>query len=101
MDNSRIAVAEVQSLFINSQWVKPISGLYFSTINPATEEAITQVPQAGERETDLAVAAARRAFDAGPWSRMKPLERGKVIFRIADVVEKQLEELSLIESLDT
>ena len=101
MDNARTAVAEVQSLFIDSQWVKPDSGRYFSTINPATEEAIAQVPQAGERETDLAVAAARRAFDTGPWSRMKPLDRGKMISRIADVVEKQLEELSLVESLDT
>ena len=62
MDNAGTAIAEVQSLFINSQWVKPDSGRYFSTINPATEEAITQVPLAGERETDLAVAAARRAF---------------------------------------
>ena len=100
MDNAGTAIAEVQSLFINSQWVKPDSGRYFSTINPATEEAITQVPLAGERETDLAVAAARRAFETGPWGKMKPGERGKILYRLAAQVEKQAEELALVESLD-
>src|SRR3990172_6452780 len=98
MDNARTAVAEVQSLFINSQWVKPDSGRYFSTINPATEEAIAQVPQAGEREADLAVEAARRAFEKGPWGKMKPGGRGKNPYRVAEQVEKQLEELALVES---
>lgn len=90
-----------RELFIDGQWVKPAANKYFTTINPATEEGIVEVAQAAEQEADLAVAAARRAFDKGPWARMKPTERGKIIFRIAAVVEQQLEELALVESLDT
>lgn len=100
MGISSTAMPEVQSLFIDNKWVKPDSGRYFSPINPATEEAITQVPQAGERDTDLAVAAAHRAFEKGPWGKMKPTERGKILYRVAEQVEKQLEELALVESLD-
>src|SRR5574341_1346775 len=96
---SKIA-SKPRELFINGQWVKPGAGRYFASINPATEEAITEVALAGEREADLAVAAARRAFDQGPWARMKPLERGKKLFRLAEVVEQEAEELALIESLD-
>ncbi len=101
MEAAKKVVGELQDLFINGQWVKPASGRYFAPINPATEEPITQVAQASEKEVEAAVTAARRAFDQGPWSRMKPLDRGKRIFRIAEVMEQQAEELSLIESLDT
>lgn len=93
--------AERKKLFIGGAWVEPDSARYFATINPATEEPIAQVARAGEREVDLAVAAARRAFEQGPWATMKPVERGKAIFRIAEVMERQAEELGLIESLDT
>jgi acyl-CoA reductase-like NAD-dependent aldehyde dehydrogenase len=101
MEAAKKVVGESQNLFINGQWVKPASGRYFAPINPATEEPITQVAQAGEQEVDGAVAAARKAFDQGAWPRMKPLDRGKRIFRIAEVMEQQAEELGLIESLDT
>ncbi|MBI2987225.1 MAG: aldehyde dehydrogenase family protein [Deltaproteobacteria bacterium] len=101
MEPAKKVAGERKELFIDGQWVKPATGQYFTPINPATEEGITEVPLAGERETDLAVTAARRAFEEGPWSTIKPLERGKKIFRIAEVMEQQAEELSLIESLDT
>lgn len=96
----KIAV-ETKKLFIDGRWIEPESGRYFATINPATEESIAEVPKAGEREADLAVAAARRAFEQGPWAEMKPVERGKRIFRIAEIMEQRAEEMSLVESLDT
>jgi acyl-CoA reductase-like NAD-dependent aldehyde dehydrogenase len=100
MELANKIASKPRELFINGQWAKPSAGKYFASINPATEETITEVALAGEREADLAVAAARRAFDQGPWARMKPLERGKKLFRLAEVVEQEAEELALIESLD-
>jgi len=92
---------EPGKLFINGQWVEPSSGESFATINPATEEPILRVGKATEREVSLAVEAARRAVDSGPWGEMKPMERGKALFRLADVVERRGDELALAESLDT
>jgi aldehyde dehydrogenase (NAD+) len=88
-------------LLINGQWVEG-SGRAFDTINPATGEALTQVAEANERDVDLAVAAARKAFEDvnGPWRKMSASERGKVLWRIADLVEKNIDELAELETLD-
>ncbi len=101
MDLAKKIEGGPRQLFIDGQWLKPTSGRSFATINPATEEDITQVAEAGNPEADLAVTVARRALEQGPWSEMKPAERGKKLFRIAEIMEEQAEELSLIESLDT
>ena len=88
-------------LLINGQWVEG-SGKAFDSINPATGEVLTQVAEATERDVDLAVAAARKAFEdlSGPWRKMSASERGKVLWRIADLVEKNIDELAELETLD-
>ena len=88
-------------LLISGQWVEG-SGKAFDTINPATGEVLTQVAEASEKDVDQAVAAARKAFEdtAGPWRKMSASERGKVLWRIGDLVEKNIDELAELETLD-
>jgi len=88
-------------LLINGQWVEG-SGKAFDTINPATGEVLTQVAEASEKDVDRAVAAARKAFEdtAGPWRKMSASERGKVLWRIGDLIEKNIDELAELETLD-
>src|ERR1041385_5403703 len=87
-------------LLINGQWSE--SNRSFDTFNPATGEVLTQITEAGAQEVDQAVAAARKAFDdvAGPWRKMSASERGKVLWRIADLIEKNIEELAELETLN-
>ena len=88
-------------LLINGQWVEG-SGKAFDTINPATGEVLTQVAEASARDVDQAVAAARKAFEdaAGPWRKMSASERSRVLWRIADLIEKNIDELAELETLD-
>jgi acyl-CoA reductase-like NAD-dependent aldehyde dehydrogenase len=88
-------------LLIGGKWVEG-SGQAFDTINPATGEVLTQVAEASEKDVELAVAAARRTFEdlSGPWRKMSASERGKVLWRIADLVEKNIDELAELETLD-
>jgi acyl-CoA reductase-like NAD-dependent aldehyde dehydrogenase len=88
-------------LLINGQWVDG-SGHGFDTINPATGEVLTHIAEASERDVDQAVSAARKAFDdvAGPWRKMSASERGKVLWRISDLLEKNIDELAELETLD-
>ena len=94
-----IKVAKRYDLFIGGDFVKPESGKYFATINPATEERLSRVAVAGEADVDRAVKAARKAYN-GPWSRMKPADRGKYIYRIARIIQERAREFAAIESLD-
>src|SRR5437016_12851747 len=88
-------------LLINGQWTEG-SGKPFDTVNPATGEVLTQVAEASAKDVDQAVSAARKAFDevAGPWRKMSASERGKVLWRIADLVEKNIDELAELETLN-
>jgi acyl-CoA reductase-like NAD-dependent aldehyde dehydrogenase len=88
-------------LLIDGQWVEG-SGRPFDTINPATGEVLTQVAEATKADVDRAVASARKAFEdpAGPWRKMTASERGKVLWRIADLIDKNIEELAELETLD-
>lgn len=87
-------------LLIGGEWVA--TGKTFDTINPATGEVITQVAEAGPAEVDRAVKAARKAFDerGGPWQKMSASERGKLLWRLADLLEKNIEEFAELETLD-
>jgi len=87
-------------LLIDGQWVE--GSKKFETINPATGEALTQVAEASASDVDRAVSAARRAFEDrnGAWRKMSASERGRLIWRLADLVEKNLEELAELETLD-
>ena len=86
--------------FIGGRYVDAVTGETFETVNPATGKVITKVAAGGEKDVDVAVAAARNVFEAGDWSRMMPRERKKVLLRWADLIEKHKEELALIETLD-
>jgi len=94
-----IKVKKRYGLFIGGDFVAPEKGRYFDTINPANEAKLSRVAMASELDVDKAVKAARKAY-AGPWSRMKPKERGKYIYRIARIMQERAREFAAIESLD-
>jgi phenylacetaldehyde dehydrogenase len=87
-------------LLIDGQWVDAKEGKTFAVFDPSTGGQIAQVAEGGPADIDAAVIAARRAFEDGPWSRMKPTERGKLVWRLGDLLEKHADELAEIESLD-
>ena len=94
-----IQLKEKYELYINGKWVKPSSGKYFDTINPATEKKIASVAEANAKDVDLAVKAARNAYDK-IWRKMPSSERSKYIYRIARIMQEKARELAIIESLD-
>jgi phenylacetaldehyde dehydrogenase len=88
-------------LLIDGEWVAAASGRTFDTINPATEEKLAEVAHGEKEDIDRAVRAARQAFAYdSPWRRMSPSARGKLIWRIGDLIEQHVEELAMLESLD-
>jgi len=97
---ARPAKVADQLLLIDGKWRPSVSGKTFETVDPATNQVICRVAEGDDADIDLAVAAARRAFDSGPWSRMSGSERGRLIYKLADLVEKHQEELAALESLD-
>ncbi len=94
-----IRLQKQYELFINGKFVKPNSGKYFDTINPATEEKISSIAEANEKDVDLAVKSARTAYDK-TWSKMPAKERAKYIYRIARLIQERARELSVIETMD-
>ena len=86
--------------FIDGQWRPAVSGKTFETINPATEQVICEVAEGDKADIDAAVQAARKAFERGPWSRMDARDRGRVMFRLADLIENEIDELAALETLD-
>src|SRR5215467_8155785 len=75
-------------LFIGNDWVDPVDGGEFETYNPATGEVIAKVAAAGPADVDRAVKAARRALESGPWAKMDAAERGRLLYKLADLFEK-------------
>src|SRR6202451_1526329 len=92
--------ATPRKLFIDGQWTDAASGQTFETPNPATGETLATVAEGDAEDIDRAVRAARRAFEDGPWSRMTPSDRGRVIWRIGDLILDHVEELAQLETLD-
>jgi acyl-CoA reductase-like NAD-dependent aldehyde dehydrogenase len=88
-------------VFVGGQWRPPASGETYATINPATEEVSAQVAKGDERDIDLAVQAARRAFDQGPWPRMAAAERARVLWKLADLITANVDEMARLESINT
>jgi aldehyde dehydrogenase (NAD+) len=94
-------VLEIRNqLFIANEWTPARSGQTFEAINPSTEEILTQVARGGPEDIDDAVAAAREAFE-GPWRRVKPEERGRLLYRVARELEARINEFAELETLDT
>ncbi len=87
-------------MLIDGRFVTAVSGKTFPVYNPATGEIIAQVPEAEAEDVNRAVSAARRAFDEGPWSRTTPSQRGQLLWRLASLLEANLDEFAEIESLD-
>jgi aldehyde dehydrogenase (NAD+) len=94
-----VNIAPSYGLFINGEFVEPQSGAFFKTVNPATEEVLSEVAEAGQADVDAAVKAARRAYDK-TWSRMSGKDRGKYLFRIARLIQERSRELAVLESID-
>ena len=94
------ASVKSNKLMINNEWVDPVDGGTFDTINPATGEVIAKVAAAGPKDVDLAVKCARKALDTGVWSRMDAADRGKLLFKLADRIEQEAGELAMLESLN-
>jgi len=86
-------------LFINGQFVDSASGETLATLNPHDNSIITEVSMAGKEDVDKAVTAAEKAFPA--WSRMAAMDRGRILLKLADLIESNSEELARLESLDT
>lgn len=93
-------VSQVHHLYIDGKFVPAASGKTFPVFNPATGEVIARVPEAEQEDVDRAVAAARRAFDDGKWTRLAPSLRGRLLWKLADLLEQNLEEFAEIESFD-
>jgi phenylacetaldehyde dehydrogenase len=93
-------VAKTRQMLINGKWVDAASGKTFPTYNPATGEVLAKVAEGDKEDINRAVAAARAAFETGPWRKLTPSERGRMIWKLADLVEKRGEEFAQLESLD-
>lgn len=99
-EQARVPKIRHTQCFINGAWVPAKSGKTFETVNPATEEVLAEVAEGDAADVDAAVQAARAALESGPWSRMDARDRGRLLYRLADLIEEELDELAVLESLD-
>ena len=93
-------LSQTHRLFINNEWVEPQSGQTIDVINPATGKVIAKAAAGGAADVDRAVRAARAAFESGPWPSMPPVERAKLLWRLADGIEAAADEIAYVVSLD-
>ena len=89
-----------RQMLINGKWVNSLSGKTFPSYNPATGEVLARVAEGDKEDIDLAVKAARAAFENGPWRKMSASQRGRLIWKIADLIDANKEELAELEMLD-
>ena len=95
-----VSIRAATQLLINNEWVPSESGKTFPTYNPATGEEIAQVAEADAADVDKAVKAARFALERGPWRKTSASERGRLLNRLADLIEQNADELAALETLD-
>jgi acyl-CoA reductase-like NAD-dependent aldehyde dehydrogenase len=97
---SSIATAQAQryKMFVNGDWVVSDSGKTFPVYDPSTEEVIAEVPDSNAKDVDRAVAAAKDAFENGPWGSSAAQERGRVLFKLADAVRQNAAPLAELEA---
>jgi acyl-CoA reductase-like NAD-dependent aldehyde dehydrogenase len=101
MESSMQSAQGVYRLYIDGAWIDSVSGKTFAVVDPSTEEVMAQVSEAGAEDVDLAVRAARRAFDEGPWASSTPMIRAQVLFKLAAKVREQLASLAEVEAINT
>jgi aldehyde dehydrogenase (NAD+) len=94
------SIPRISALFIGDQWVNSVSGKTFAAIDPATGETLCQVAEADGADVDRAVQAARKALESGPWRGMDAADRGRLLCKLADLVEAQAADLAALESLN-
>ncbi|MDN5873026.1 MAG: aldehyde dehydrogenase family protein [Sinobacteraceae bacterium] len=99
-DNVKQFIGKPRQMLIGGQWVNSESGETLDVFNPATDEVIAKVQSANAADVDKAVKAARKAFETGPWGKMLPAERQRIIWKIGELIEEHTEELAQLESLD-
>ena len=93
-------IATTRKMLIDGKWVEAVSDKTFPVYNPATGEVMAQVAEGDKEDIERAVRAARKAFDGGPWRKMTPSQRGRLINNLADLLEQHGEEFAQLESLD-
>src|SRR5258707_5503161 len=93
-------IEKPRKMLINGKWVNAASGKTFPSYNPATGEVLAQVAEADREDINQAVKAARGAFEHGPWRRMTASERGRLGWKLADLLDKKIEEVAYLEALD-
>src|SRR5262245_2363683 len=96
----RFVKTPARKMLVDGKWVDAASGKTFETFNPATGEVLARVAEGDAEDIERAVKAARRAFDAGAWPAMAPNDREKLLLRVADLIDKNAEELAQLETLD-
>src|SRR3974377_1207313 len=96
----KVSQSHQTKLLVDGKWRDSASGKMFETINPATEEVIAEVAEGDAADIDLAVKAARKAFDSGPWRKMDARDRGRLMNKLADQIEEHIDELAELETLD-
>src|SRR4051812_7466734 len=89
-----------RGLFIGGAWVDAAGGGTIPVVDPSTGEQIFEIAEGTAADVDAAVAAAREAFEHGPWNQLSPSERGRIVWRIAELIEEHGEELALLETVD-
>jgi phenylacetaldehyde dehydrogenase len=99
-DKVQSFISRTHKMLINGKWVEALSGQTFATYNPATGEVLAHVAEGNHEDIDRAVKAARSAFETGRWFQLTPSERGRLIWKLADLLEENLEEFAELESLD-
>src|SRR5690242_19306237 len=87
-------------MLIDGKWIDSSSGKTFESVNPATGDVIANVAEGDKADVDKAARAARKAFEKGPWKKMNARERGKLMNKIADLIEKNFDQLAMLETLD-
>ncbi|MGB9834991.1 MAG: aldehyde dehydrogenase family protein, partial [bacterium] len=101
MEEKLSLIKEPLKMFIDGEWVTPEEEKTFPVFDPNTNNKIGEIFEAGKAEIEKAVRAARQAFDSGPWRKMTGKERGELLNKVADIVERDLQKLAYLEALDT
>ncbi|WHY83147.1 aldehyde dehydrogenase family protein [Siminovitchia fortis] len=88
-------------MYMNTQWTNAVSGEFLSVYNPANQEEIDRVPRAGKEDVELAVSAAKQAFESPKWQSLRPSVRGHALYEVACKLRERIEEIAMVETMDT